>query len=205
MLDPSGWAGILETYARTMKLAGALTNVEGRVLGTCHNPQPVWRLARDSSHEEDEPCSFCLIPDPPGNAVAESLKKGGPVIAHDSSGLAHLAVPLSLGDQKLGALLAGQIFDRYPEPLPLQRVAKQFGISARLLWHEAVQQKPISRTTLQMYSDLLAALADSFLQQRFAVMLHRKVVETDQRYRLLIDGVKDYALFTSDIGNAAPY
>ena len=46
LLDPEGWGQVLETFAGTMRLAVALTDPEGRLLGKCHNPQPIWRLAR---------------------------------------------------------------------------------------------------------------------------------------------------------------
>jgi hypothetical protein len=72
--------------------------------------------------------------------------------------LAHVAVPLSLGGQQLGALIAGQVFSRYPEPLRLQRVAREAGISQQQLWHEAVQQVPCPRATLQLYANLLLSL-----------------------------------------------
>src|SRR5207244_2309060 len=107
--------------------------------------------------------------------------------------------PLSLGGQQLGALIAGQVFNHYPEPLPLQRVARELGISGQQLWQQAIQQVPVSRTTLQVYADLLMSLGQAFLGQRYGTILHRKLAQTSQRYRLFIDGVKDYALFTVDL------
>jgi hypothetical protein len=46
LVDPEGWRDTLVTYASTVRLAVALTDREGRLLGTCHNPQPVWSLAQ---------------------------------------------------------------------------------------------------------------------------------------------------------------
>ena len=100
--------------------------------------------------------------------------------------------------QQLGCLLAGQVFSHYPEPLPLQRVARELGISGQLLWQQAIRQVPISRATLQIYADLLMSLGQAFLGQRYAAILHRTLAQTNQRYRLFIDGVKDHALFTMD-------
>jgi ligand-binding sensor protein len=75
-------------------------------------------------HNDASPCT----------AVAEALQTGGAVMARDQAGLTHVAVPLLLGKQRLGAIVAGQVFDRYPEPLSLRRVAKEFGVSAQQLW-----------------------------------------------------------------------
>jgi PAS domain S-box-containing protein len=198
LLDPSGWHKVLSTFAGTMKIAVALTDPAGRVLGTCHNPQPTWRLACEARPTVDGECPFCLAPPAFCSAVRDALRTGSVVTVEDQAGLAHVAVPLSLGGQQLGALIAGQVFSRYPEPLPLQRVARDLGISPQQLWQQAVQQVPVTRTTLQLYADLLMSLGQAFLGQRYAAILHRKLSQTNHRYRLFFDGVKDYALLTVD-------
>ncbi len=43
------------------------------------------------------------------------------------------------------------------------------------------------------------SLGDAYLGQRYAAILKRNLAETNLRYRLLIDGVKDYARFTVDL------
>ncbi|MDQ6699516.1 MAG: PocR ligand-binding domain-containing protein, partial [Acidobacteriota bacterium] len=198
LLDPEGWRKILEQYARTMRVAVALTDLKGQLLGTCHNPQAIWRQVREVKPAAPGECSFCLDPTLPCTAVTEALQTGRVVMARDETGLAHVAVPLSLGDRQLGALIAGQVFDRYPEPLPLQRLARKFDVSAQQLWREALLQAPVSRATLRVYGDLLASLGQAFLRERYAAILDRKLAETNQRYRLMIDGVKDYGLYTVD-------
>ena len=196
LLDPEGWRTVLETYAGTMKLAVALTDLSGRLLGPCYNPQPVWRLARGAAPITGSGCSFCLAPSVPCTAVADALRTGGMVVARDRAGLAHVAVPLSLGGQPLGALIAGQVFNQYPEPLPLDGVARTFRVSPQQLWQAATRQVPLSHATLQVYGNLLEHLGQAFLGQRYSAILHRKLEETNRRYQLLIDGAKDYALFT---------
>jgi len=198
LLDPESWRKVLETYAGTMRLAVALTDAEGRLLGECRNPQSIWLMAQGAAKEVEGGCPFCLAPPAPCSAVADALETSRVAMAHDQAGLAHVAVPLSLGGQHLGTLLAGQVFTRYPEPLPLQRIAKRYGISAQELWHQATQQVPFTRATLQVYGNLLMSLGDAYLGQRYAAILRRDLAKTNQRYRLLIDGVKDYALFTVD-------
>src|SRR5580692_11526864 len=44
LLDPAAWNSVLDTFAHTMKVAVALTDCDGKVLGRCHNPQPVWQF-----------------------------------------------------------------------------------------------------------------------------------------------------------------
>jgi two-component system CheB/CheR fusion protein len=197
LLDPESWGIVLEEYARTAKLAVALTDIEGHLLGTCYNPQPVWILVRNARPEWGAGCSFCLPPSP-CTAVADALRTAHLTLVHDRGGLAHVAVPLSLGDQHLGALIAGQVFDRHPESLPSQRVARDFGLSAQGLLHLSGQQAPMSQASLTVYGHLLRTLGHAFLRQRYGAIVERKLVETNRRFRLLVEGVKDYALFTVD-------
>ncbi len=199
LLDPESWGETLELCARTMGLAVALTDTEGHLLGRCHNPQPIWSLARDARPGWDASCLFCL-PSPrlPCTAVADAFRTAQLVLVHDEAGFAHVALPLTLGDRHLGALLAGQVFDRYPEPLPLERMARELGLSAQRLWHLARGQVPMSRAQLQVYGALLGTLGKAFLRQRYSAILERKLAETNLRFRLLVEGMEGSALLTVD-------
>ncbi|MEI9977100.1 MAG: PocR ligand-binding domain-containing protein [Ignavibacteriota bacterium] len=199
-MDPAIWGEVLETYAATTKLAVALTDKQGRMVGSCHNPQALWRMAQKAAGEAESGCSFCLSPAAPCTAVVDAIKTGGVVVARDGAGLAHVAVPLSLGGRHWGALIAGQVFTRYPEPLPLQRVARDYGISSQQFWHQATRQVPFTQATLEVFGNLLMSLGDAYLGQRYAAILQRNLSATNLRYRLLIDGVEDYALYTIDRG-----
>jgi PAS domain S-box-containing protein len=198
LLDPTGWDKVLDTFAVTMRLAVALTDAEGRLLGRCHNPQPVWRLVIGAKPQDDCECHFCLTPPAVCNAARDALRTGKAAMVEDHAGLTHVAVPLSLGGHQLGTLIAGQVFTRYPEPLRLERVARDSGISRSRLWQEAVQQVPVTRTTLQLYGNLLLSLGQAVLGERQAGILQRNLAQTNRRYRLFIDGAKEYALYTVD-------
>jgi PAS domain S-box-containing protein len=198
LFDPGGWTEILETFARTMRVAVALTDSTGHLLGACHNPQQIWALAREARPEPVAGCSFCLSPQVPCAAVKEAIQKGEIVTANDGAGLAHVAVPLSLHGRYLGALMAGQVFDRYPESLRMQRTAKEFGIPVQQMWQVAIRQTPVSRATLRMYGELLQALGQAFLRQRYGAIVEKKLNETNRRFRLLVDSLKEYAIFAVD-------
>jgi len=197
LLDLDAWGEILATYGKTMRVAVALTDSNGCVLGNLHNAQPVWTLVHDAAHDWIG-CSFCINPGVPCTAVAEALASGGVVRTHDQAGLTHVTVPLLLGKHRLGAIIAGQVFDRYPEPLALRHVAKEFGISAQPLWDVARKQRPIGSTVLQASADLLLALGQAFLQQRYASIMEAELAEANGQFRLLVNGVRDHALFTID-------
>jgi signal transduction histidine kinase/ligand-binding sensor protein len=178
LLDPAGWNKILELYAGAMKLAVALIDAEGQPVGICHNPQPIWSLARAARPHSNGSCLFCLETTPQCSAAADALRTGSLRLVHDQAGFAHVALPLTLSGHHVGTLLAGQILDRYPEPLPLQRFAREFGVSQQQIWHSARQQPPISRANLTIYGELLWGLGQTFLRDRYGAILERRLTET---------------------------
>jgi two-component system NtrC family sensor kinase len=89
------------------------------------------------------------------------------VLTHDRTRLVHFAVPLLLGGQPLGAVLAGQVFDQYPEQMVLEHVAKHCGLSPSRVWQTARLEAPVKRDTLRVYADLLVSLSHTFLQTRY--------------------------------------
>ena len=197
LLDPGKWTEILARFALTMKLAVALTDVDGNILGDCHNPQPLWILVRNSA-ESALGCPFCLASEEPCTAVAASLSANKITFTRDRAGLTHAAIPLILGNRHLGSLIAGQVFAEYPQPLALQRVARDFRVSPQVLWNLAVHAVPLSHATLRLYADLLQSLGEAFLGQRYAAILNKERVEQDRRYRLMIEASTDRALLTVD-------
>jgi PAS domain S-box-containing protein len=199
LLDFDAWGEILKTYGRTMRVAVALTDPQGCLLGECQNVQPVWKLFHDGSSVGGSGCPFCITNHLSCTAVAEALQSGRTVVTHDQAGLTHVAVPLFLGKQTLGAIIAGQVFDRFPEPLRLRHVAKEFGVPTQKLWDLAIRQRPVSRGVLRASGDLLGALGQAFLEQRYGAIRKAELAEVNARFRLLVEGVRDYALFTIDL------
>jgi ligand-binding sensor protein len=89
-----------------------LTDSEGHLLGKCYNPQPIWTLVHNVERNPVTECFFCITKRLHYSAVAEALQRGDVVRVHDEAGLTHVAVPLLLGKEPLGAIIAGQVFDR---------------------------------------------------------------------------------------------
>ena len=173
LLDSAAWGEVLEKYARTMKLAVALTDAEGRMVGTCHNSQTIWSLVRAARPARADECPFYLMTQEPCTCVPEALRTSGLIITRSRWGLAHVTVPLSLGGHVLGTLIAGQVFDDYPVQLPIERLARESGLSPQKLWQIARKQQPIGRKTLRLYGDLLSTLGKTFLQARYGVISER--------------------------------
>ena len=180
LLDPALWQDALATYARGTNLAVALADAAGRLIGSTINPRPTWSLLHAKAPPLSSPseeaagavgCPFSLAPLSPCECVADALTRGRFVVVRDRMGLVHFAVPLVLGEHPLGALVAGQVFDQYPEQLPLEQVAKQLGLSPAPAWQAARLEHPVKRATLEVYADLLATLGRTFLQTRYHTIM----------------------------------
>ena len=177
LLDPTLWRDSLHTYARATHLAVALTDAQGDVLGECLNPQPTWHLlqaaaaavaaASPGGDRRDVRCPFSLVARQACPCIAEALTTGHVVLLRDRTRLVHFAVPLLLDSQPLGAVIAGQVFDQYPEQAVLEQVARQFGLSPARVWQQARREVPVKRDTLRVYADLLENLSHTFLQTRY--------------------------------------
>jgi two-component sensor histidine kinase len=172
LLDAKSWDEILELYARTSKLMVALLDADGLLVGTCHNQQQIWTLARTA--KPDPPgCLFCLETSALCSAVAEATRTHAPTLRRDEAGFAHVALPLMLRDRQMGTLLAGQVFVQYPDTSALARVARLFGLSPQHIWNIARRQVPISEANLAVQGRMLWVMGQAFLQNRYGTILER--------------------------------
>ena len=182
LLNSEGWAAVLETYARCVDVAAALVDHDGALIGEVHNPNPIWLLAR-AARPDWSGCPFCLDEAGHCTAAADSERTRSLVAVCGLGGYAHTAVPIFVLDRHFGTLLAGQVFDRYPELLLLERVARQYGLSGQTLWRLARQSVPISHATLTTYGNLLSALGQAYLEQRHATILQRELAKSVQELK----------------------
>jgi signal transduction histidine kinase len=202
LLDPVLWQQQLEPYAQTVHLAVALTDLHGRLLGTCINPQALWSLLRVRQPASPDECPFCLLPVTLCTSVAEALRTREVVVTQDRVGLTHFAVPLVLGDQPLGALIAGQVFDQYPDWWHLQHehMAKRFSLLPDTFWQAVRQQRPFSRGVLHTYSDLLATIGRNFLHSRYHTLHEAKrLAELQEVYEQLQESRAEFSRSNAEL------
>jgi signal transduction histidine kinase len=116
--------------------------------------------------------------------VGEALARRELVLRRDRTGLVHFTVPLVLEDHPVGALLAGQVFDQYPEQLVLEHAASHRGASPGAVWQLARLEVPVPRATLRVYGRLLAALGQAFLHTRYHTLLDaQRLAALEQRFQ----------------------
>jgi hypothetical protein len=174
----------LEAYARATHLAVALVDAAGRLQGPCINPRPTWSSLHAAQGSTDVRCPFAVAPPTPCTCCGDALARRALVLARDRVGLVHVAVPLVLDDQPVGALLAGQVFDQYLEQLVLEHVATHLGLSPQAVWQVARLEVPVTPATLHVYGHLLATLGQAFLQARSHTLLDAQRLEMlEQRFQ----------------------
>ena len=196
LFAPESWHESLEAYAQTTHLAVVLVDAAGRQLGPCLNPRPTWQrlhapqeAAVAAAGPATPPgvhlrCPFVLVPDIPCPCVEDAMARRELVLRRDRTGLVHFTVPLVLEDQPVGALLAGQVFDQYPEQLVLEAVAQRLGVPPAPLWQVARREVPVKRATLLVYGRLLAALGQAFLHTRYHALLDaQRFAALEQRFQ----------------------
>jgi two-component sensor histidine kinase/ligand-binding sensor protein len=195
LLDPESWGNVLEVYARTVNMAVALVDHQGHLIGKCHNPQPIWKLAREARPDGDAGCLFCLDSNGRSNgqctAAADALRTGSVTLASGPGGFVHIAASLSLDGQHLGTLIAGQVFDQYPELLLMERFARQFGLSGQLLWQVARMQTPVSLQNLTTYGKLLGKLGNAFVRERHSNILQSTLASTNRQLQSANENLSD--------------
>src|SRR5262245_19072663 len=143
LFDPESWRESLDAFARTTHLAVALVDGTGRLQGPCHNPRPTWSRLHAAQRAAGRGYPFALAPPRPCTCVRDALARRTLVLKRERTGLVHFAVPLVLEDSPVGALLAGQVFDQYPEQLVLEHEARRVGLSPQAVWQVARLELPV--------------------------------------------------------------
>lgn len=195
LLDPQVWQPVLEKYAKAVNLAVASVDREGHC-GTIINARPTWSLVSAKASSPGRDCGFSLALLNSCPCVADALKNGDIVLIHDRVRLAHFAIPLMLGEHRLGALIGGQVFDQYPDQLALEHIAGTAGLSSQEVWQVARLEHPVKQATLEVYADLLRMLGNNFLQARYQQLVEdRRLAEMTQLREDLQERVTDLETF----------
>ena len=172
LLDPVTWQDALMRFATATKLAVLLTDHEGRAVAECVNARPTWSMLRNKKPVRPRDCPFCIqTSESRSTCIADALKEGSTLVTRDPAGLIHLTIPLILFGKPVGAVLAGQVFDRYPNHLTLYKLASKLAISSQKLWLCARLEQPIRREILQNYGSVLEIFSSAFLRSQYQVVM----------------------------------
>jgi two-component sensor histidine kinase/ligand-binding sensor protein len=177
LLEPGAWVPVIERFARSCRLAVQLFDGAGRALTRVINEQEFALALHTGVADGERPLG--ATKSDAEDLASRAIRSGQLMIAIDEGGLGYVAVPLRLAERGRGALIAGQVFLRFPDHLVLDRMARERGLPS--LWTVARQERPISQAMLTRYGELLLTLGQAFLEARHSELL--KLRESQEQIR----------------------
>ncbi|HXW29853.1 MAG TPA: HWE histidine kinase domain-containing protein [Xanthobacteraceae bacterium] len=179
LLDPGAWVPVIERFARSCRLAVQLFDGMGRALTRVVNEQEFALALHTGVADGERPLG--ATKSDAEELACRAIRSGQLLITTDDSGLGYVAVPLKLAERGRGALIAGQVFLRFPDQLALDRMARKRGLPS--LWAAARRERPISQALLTRYGELLLTLGQAFLEARHSELLRLRESQEQIRQR----------------------
>ena len=179
LLDPYGWVPVIDRFARSCRLAVQLFDETGRTLTRVVNEQEFSLALHAGVDAGQRPLG--ITTNDTQDLARRAIRSGALTIATDDSGLGYVAVPLRLAERGRGALIAGQVFLRFPDQLALDRIARARGLPN--LWAAARRERPTSQAMLTRYGELLLTLGQAFLEARHSELVRLREREEEIRQR----------------------
>jgi two-component sensor histidine kinase/ligand-binding sensor protein len=179
LLDAGAWVPVIDRFARSCRLAVQLFDGTGRALTRVINEQEFALALHTGVADGERPLG--ATKSDTQDLACRAIRSGRLITATDDSGLGYVAVPLRLAERGRGALIAGQVFLRFPDQLALDRMARERGLPS--LWAVARRERPISQAVLTRYGELLLTLGQAFLEARHSELLRLRESEEQLRQR----------------------
>jgi two-component sensor histidine kinase/ligand-binding sensor protein len=180
LLDPDAWVPVIDRFARSCRLAVQLFDRSGHALTAVVNEQEFSLALHVGVDDEERPLRATTRETE--DLACRAIRSGEVTLATDASGLGYVAVPLRLAERGCGALIAGQVFLRFPDQLALDRVARERGLPG--LWGAARRERPISQAALTTYGELLLSLGQAFLEARYSELTRLRESREQIRQRV---------------------
>jgi signal transduction histidine kinase len=162
LIESPGWHTSLAQFARTTGLAVALYDVHEQLKAGPFVSNPLAARLCDDGAWASEGIALRLERE----IAHDAMSAAGMVHRRVLESLALFAVPLSIGPQVVGAVVAGWVFDTFPDPVATDRLAHAVDMSYPELWQIVRQQSPVSTEKLGTFSEMLATLTDLFVRER---------------------------------------
>jgi signal transduction histidine kinase len=164
VIQAEAWGVALEKYgAATSMTIFVYEAFEHLLLGPIH-PTAIFEAV---SQKRDVPPMFV---DP----VRQCLSQDSMSTIVDEDGVAVFGVPLSLGGENIGAVIAGYGLTSFPEEATVRRFSQRHRLPLASVWPVLRRQAPLTRRRLELYAGLLRTLTETLLSENVRAQQHRE-------------------------------
>ena len=149
------WRPPLEKYGSVTRLTVALYDAEGRLACGPINRTPLFDLFGESEHD---PGLFA-------ECAARCRQAVSAVAIANRFGLAAVGTALVLNGDAVGAAVAGYPLSEFPQPMAIERLARETRLPQARVWDAVRKETPASRSRLTSDGELLQVLAETVLRE----------------------------------------
>jgi signal transduction histidine kinase/CheY-like chemotaxis protein len=149
------WRPPLEKFGSVTRLTVALYDAEGRLACGPINRTPLFDLFGESEHD---PGLFA-------ECAARCRQAVSAVAIANRFGLAAVGTALVLNGDAVGAAVAGYPLSEFPQPMAIERLARETRLPQARVWDAVRKETPASRSRLTSDGELLQVLAETVLRE----------------------------------------
>src|SRR5919201_5579591 len=150
------WRPSLEKYGGVTRLTVVLYDADGRLAFGPINRTSLFQLFGEAEHD-------------PGLFAECAARCRGPAnapVVTNRFGLAAVGAPLSVNDDRVGAAVAGYHLSEFPQPIAIERLARDSRLPQARVWDVVRREMPVSLARMTCDAELLQVLAETVLRER---------------------------------------
>jgi len=149
------WRPPLEKYGSVTRLTVALYDAEGRLVCGPINRTSLFDLFGESEHD---PGLFA-------ECAARCRRSANAIVVTNRFALAALGTALVLNGDTVGAAVAGYRLSEFPQPMAIERLAREARLPQAPVWDAVRHETPASRSRITSDGELLKVLAETVLRE----------------------------------------
>lgn len=160
--DMQKFEEIMQEWARATGLATVAVDADGKYLSECYNFTDFCiKLTRGSK----EGCKRCEKCDREGKGVYEC-----------HAGLVDFAIDLKVGDEKVGAVIGGQVLPEHPDEEKFRKVAREIGVDEDRYVKALEGVNVRSREAIEASANLLGSVLNNFVNASYEHDRNRRIL-----------------------------